>query len=348
MKAIHEESSRALLESADPERPVETGQAVESTEAIEIQKRSLASHAFGVAPGDRIGRHVIVGLLDPGSQAYVFRAVDPELERDVVIKMSAQPRDDPWDTSERLWREGQLLARLDDPRLPRVLDFGFHDDHPYLVLELIRGPTLERAAAWGRICPRRAARLVADAAMAADAAHRQGIVHLDIKPRNIVIDEHGTARLIDFGMARSRFSTGPGRTAGEVAGTIPFMSPEQACDEDVRPESDVFSLGATLYVTLTGRLAYDGTTLGEALERARRCDFDRDALTGAGVPVELAAICLRAMAADWRARFPSAAELAQALESFASRPRRLRRSLVIALTAAAAAITSAAVSIGAW
>ncbi len=129
--------------------------------------------------------------------------------------------------------------------------------------------------------------------------HRRGIIHRDIKPRNILIDEAGEPRLIDFGLARLRhaWSDRPDPTWG---GTLAYMAPEQARLEHDRigPRSDVFGLGAVLYFLLTGQPPFVGETTDEVWDRAKRCEFEKDALRLAKVPRRLGRICLTALAAD--------------------------------------------------
>ena len=201
----------------------------------------------------------------------------------------------------------------------------FHDDRPYLVMEYIRGRTLDQLAREGRLKPRRAAALLAKVAGAAEHAHRQGIFHRDIKPKNILVDESGEPRLIDFGMARlcHAYADDPGQSGG----TFAFMAPEQARIESpeeqqkVGPRSDVFALGAVLYDLLTGEAPFPGRNWRESMDRARRCDFDRKALDDPRVPRDLRGICLKAMAADPADRYPSAEALQKALNRFVDRPK---------------------------
>jgi serine/threonine protein kinase len=180
--------------------------------------------------------------------------------------------------------------------------------------------------------------LVARLARALALVHRKRVIHRDIKPRNILIDEIGEPRLIDFGLARLRSAwTDPSATTW--GGTLAYMAPEQARREHERigPRSDIFGLGAVLYFLLTGRPPFVGETQEEIWDRARRCDFDAGALRAAGVPRRLGRICLKALAADPADRYATAGDLADALESFLRRPRRLALQVGALLVAALAA-----------
>jgi serine/threonine protein kinase len=269
-----------------------------------------------------IGKYLVIGRFPPTGQAEVFRVVHPGLARDLVLKLSLGPLE-PGGRHEII-EEGKILAELKHPHLVRVYDLDFVDDRPYLVMEYIRGRNLDQVAREGLLKPNQAAALLAKVAGAADYAHRHGIIHRDIKPKNILVDEAGEPRLIDFGMARMRhaWSEEPGRPGG----TFAFMAPEQARlespaeQEKVGPRSDVFALGAVLYFLLTGKAPFEGSDWRESWDRARRCDFDRKTLDHPAVPRELRRICLRAMAADPADRFASAGAFQKALERHLRQP----------------------------
>jgi hypothetical protein len=278
----------------------------------------------------------------------VYRVVHAGLGRDLALKYALNPLTDGDPARGLIAEEARVLAGIPDhPGLVRVHDLDLHDGHLYLVMDFVRGRTLAQFARDHRPGPRQSAALVAEAARAVGAAHRCGAVHQDIKPKNILVDERGHARLIDFGIARLRhaWSGGEGEGTGEEGpsgGTPGFMAPEQArgADDQVGPRSDVFGLGAVLYSLLTGRPPFAAADRRAALERAARCDFDRPALRAPGVPRRLARVVLRAMAADPAARHPTAEALADDLEAFLGRPRRV--------AGQAGALLLAAIAAGAW
>ena len=157
-----------------------------------------------------------------GARREVFRVMHPELARELVVKLGRRPiaarreagtRGEAGPTRVALLREGRLLARCDHPNLVRVVDLGVHEGRPYVVMEYVPGLTLQQFAQRRRPGPRQAARLIAELAGAVAYLHAQGIVHQDIKPRNVLIDERGRPRLIDFGLAA-------GSTPGRGTGTI--------------------------------------------------------------------------------------------------------------------------------
>jgi serine/threonine protein kinase len=252
-----------------------------------------------------IGKYLVVGRFSGSGQAEVFRVVHPELRRDLVLKLAKRPIDD--EGRSDVIMEGQRLAELEHTNIVRVHDLDFHEGRPYLVMEYIRGRTLGHYVREEPVSPVRAAALIAELSGAVAFAHHRGIVHQDIKPANVLIDEAGRPRLIDFGLSWQQ-DAWSGSSNGSEGGTFAYMAPEQARVEldRVRPLSDVFALGGLLYFLLTGRGPFEASTQEESWARARRCEFDPSALKKAGVPRRLARICLRAMAADPRSRFQSA------------------------------------------
>jgi hypothetical protein len=231
-----------------------------------------------------------------GGQAEVFRVVDPELGRTLILKLSrAAVRGDQRDR-DAILAEGQLLAEFDHPNIVRIFDVGFHHGRRYLVMEHVYGQNLEQLYETARPTWRQATRLMTAVARVIAFAHRRGIVHGDITPRNILIDQDGRPRMIDFGMARIRDAWQERvKTSG---GTVGFLAPEVARGDSHRSDArcDVFSLGATLYWLLTGVAPFAAPTLEESIDRARRCDFDRDALAQTRAPRRLGRAVLHAMA----------------------------------------------------
>jgi serine/threonine protein kinase len=284
---------------------------------------------------DAIGRYKVVGRLGAGGEAEVYRVVHIKLGNDLVLKLSR--RRVGADNHVGLVEEGRLLVDLEHPNLVRIYDLDFHDDRPFLVMEYVHGRDLQQYASEEPVTPRRAAALVGKLAEVMAVAHRHGITHCDIKPKNVLVDKLGEPRLIDFGMARLRHAWSD-HTERSVGGTIAYMAPEQARLENDRigPRSDIFALGGVLYFLLTGHAPYGGETQQEVWDRARRCDFAAGALRAAKVPRPLQRICLKAMAADPASRYATAEALAKALDSYLRRPLLIAALAVIVLTPAVA------------
>ena len=289
---------------------------------------------------ESIGRYRVVGALDSGGQAAVYRAVHPTLPRDLAIKIAHESGD----IDHRLLRaDAEILCELDHPNLVRVYDLDVHEGHPFVAMEFVRGRNLHQVAEQLPPSPYQAAAWVAEIARALDYVHRRGVVHQDIKPRNIMLDESGRPRLIDFGMARWRH-VWTGRRSGPSGGTLAFMAPEQARGETKRvgEASDIFGLGGVLYFLLTGKSPFGGGTRQEQWRRASQCEFDRNALRAKGLPRRLERIVLKAMAAEPADRYASADQMADALDDFSRRPRRL------ALEAGTLLLAALAVMLWSW
>jgi predicted Ser/Thr protein kinase len=278
-----------------------------------------------------IGRFSIAGRLGAGSQGEVFLSFHPELMIPVVVKWSRNRVPTEAAKREHLVSEGRILAGLEaHSNLLRVYDMGFHEGRPFLVLENVPGRTLEQYTEGKRVGPQRAAELVAALADGVHVAHRHGIVHQDINPRNVLIDSSGQPRLIDFGLAwlRSPWTDPDGQDRPD-GGTPRYLSPEQADPRigSIGPATDVFGLGALLYFLLTGRPLYDGATFRATLSQASRAAYNATALEEAGVPKPLAAVCSKALAREPQARFATSEELSAALRAASRRP--LRRKVVM-------------------
>ena len=294
-----------------------------------------------------IGKYRIVQALDQGGQAQVYRGVHPALGKDVVIKLATSSASFSAAEQDRLVAEGRILADLEHPNLARIYDLDFHEGRPFLVMEYLRGRTLDQYAHQQSPTPRRAAGLVAEVARALAVAHLRGVVHRDIKPRNILVCEDDHPRLIDFGLAQVQHAwTDNVEAPGSISGTVQYMAPEQARGEadQVDRRSDIFALGAVLYFLVTGEPPFSGKTVSEILVKAQRCAWDSSRLDAAGIPRRLRAICRRAMAAQPADRYARVEDMAADLEAVA-RPARLPAALAIALIAL---ITAVVLATGSW
>jgi len=322
-------------DATDPHETVDH-QPADPTDITAPQSVSTAEAPPPQSPA-RIGKYLVVGELDDGGQATVYRVVHPGTGQDLALKL-AKKRMALGDTDLDLSSsEARILGELDHPGLVRVVDLDIHDGRMFLAMEYVRGRSLQQYVKDRPVDTREAARLVIQVASAAEAVHRRGIVHQDIKPKNILVDESGRARLIDFGMARWRHAWSLTED-GPSGGTPEFMAPEQAHGQDDRigPRTDVFALGAVLYFLLTGQAPFQADRRLEALDLARRNDFDRAALKKAGVPRRLERIVLKAMATDPANRQASAESLARNLVAYLRRPVLVASSAVLLLIPALA------------
>ena len=264
-----------------------------------------------------LGKYQLLDRVGVGSFGTVYKARDPELDRMVAIKL---PRSGNWavqEDIERFLREARSVARLTHPSIIPVYEIGRSEHTLYLVSEFVRGTTLAELLSLRRPVPRESAQLVATIADALDYAHRMGVVHRDVKPANIMLDDRGTPRLMDFGLARCDTADVTMTIDGQVLGTPAYMSPEQARGESrkVDGRSDVYSLGVILYHLLTGELPFRGTTqmlLRQVLHDEPRRPRSLSHL----VPRDLETICLQAMAKEASRRYATARELADDLRRF--------------------------------
>jgi eukaryotic-like serine/threonine-protein kinase len=208
------------------------------------------------------GRYLLQERIARGGSADVWRARDEELHRPVAVKL-LHPHLVPDETARRrLAAEGRLAASLTHPGIVQVYAVLPDGEAPALVMELIDGESLDvRLARDGAVAPRVAASIGADVAEALAEAHRQGIIHRDVKPSNILIDPEGRAHLGDFGIAHSLAPDIERLTLmGTVVGTLAYIAPEQLAGGEVGPRTDLYGLGAVLFEMLTGHPPFDATS----------------------------------------------------------------------------------------
>jgi serine/threonine-protein kinase len=204
------------------------------------------------------GRYRLDAQVGHGGMSTVYRAFDTVLERQVAIKLMHREMSSDSDQLERFRREARAVAQLNHPHIVGVIDAGEDDGTPYIVFEYVEGETLkDRIRRLGRLPVPEAVAYTIEIARALAAAHERHIVHRDVKPQNVLIDEEGTAKVTDFGIARTM--TEEGLTAdGRVLGTTDYVSPEQALGHDVGPQSDLYSLGIVMFEMLTGDVPFSG------------------------------------------------------------------------------------------
>src|SRR6059058_3629500 len=204
------------------------------------------------------GRYRLEARIGAGGMSTVYRALDETLERRVAIKLLNREVATESDQLERFRREARAVAQLSHPNVVGVIDAGEDDGRPYIVFECVDGETLkERIRRQGRLPIPEAVAYTIEIARALGVAHSQHIIHRDVKPQNVLIDEEGSAKVTDFGIARTLDEEG--LTAdGRVLGTTDYVSPEQALGQHVTGQSDLYSLGIVLYEMLTGEVPFKG------------------------------------------------------------------------------------------
>ncbi len=197
------------------------------------------------------GRYELRGIIGEGSFGRVYRGRDRRLARPVAVKVIKPWWADDGASIERFQGEAQLLARVNDPGIVQIYDFGHTPDGPYYVAELVEGESLEERLRRGPLAPAEAARIAEQLCGALGSAHAQGVVHCDVKPANVLLDRDGRVKVGDFGVARFG-ETNPSESSALFGGTPRYMSPEQARGRQLTPASDVYSAGVVLYEMLAG------------------------------------------------------------------------------------------------
>jgi eukaryotic-like serine/threonine-protein kinase len=271
------------------------------------------------AAGDHVGPYVVVSLLGAGGMGEVFLAEDSRLHRRVALKIlpSSLAADDT--ARKRLLREALSAATLDHPNICTVYEAGEADGQAFIAMQYIEGETLAPRLARGPVPLDTTLAIATQVSQALAEAHRHGIVHRDIKPQNIMIARSGQAKVLDFGLAKTVTldeSDAKTRTllteAGVVAGTVAYMSPEQARGEPLDERSDVFSFGTVLYEAVTGRHPFSG---GSSAETTAQILMRDPASIDSKVPSELRRIVQKCLEKDRERRYQTARDLAIDLEA---------------------------------
>jgi eukaryotic-like serine/threonine-protein kinase len=260
------------------------------------------------------GRYRLDAQIGFGGMSTVYRAFDTVLERPVAIKIMHREMSGDSDQLERFRREARSVAQLNHPHIVTVIDAGEDDRTPYIVFEYVQGETLkERIRRYGRLDIPEALAYAVEISRALGAAHERGIVHRDIKPQNVLIDSEGSAKVTDFGIARSLADEG--LTAdGRVLGTTDYVSPEQALGHPVTGQSDIYSLGIVLFEMLTGDVPFKGENQVAVAMRHVREELPDVQMLRPEASAALAAVVDRATAKDLKRRYLDASSLVADLE----------------------------------
>ncbi|TAK13339.1 MAG: serine/threonine protein kinase, partial [Acidobacteria bacterium] len=219
-------------------------------------------------PGTKLGPYEVVAPLGKGGMGEVYRARDPRLGREVAIKLIAGALANDPGTRDRFFTEMRAVAALAHPNILSIFDIGEDNGVRYAVMELVTGYTLGDALGAGRLPLDLALDIASQIAAALAAAHARGVIHLDLKPVNVMVLDDGRVKLLDFGLARmdQPVDLDPGVTRlgpeNAIAGTPGYFSPEQARGLQIDHRSDLFSFGVVLYELVTGRRAFPSANFG--------------------------------------------------------------------------------------
>ncbi len=277
------------------------------------QHAASVSTTVGTTLADRYRLDARIGT---GGMSTVWRAFDAVLERPVAIKLMHREVAAAEGQLERFRREARAVASLNHPHIVPVIDTGYDRGGgvPFIVFAYVEGETLkERIRRLGRLAVPEAIAYAIEIARALGAAHERGIVHRDVKPQNVLVDEEGSAKVTDFGIARTLDQQG--LTAdGRVLGTTDYVSPEQALGHPVTGQSDLYSLGVVLFEMLTGDVPFRGENQVAVAMKHVRDELPDLQHRRAGVSSALAAVLDRATAKDLARRHPTARALIADLE----------------------------------
>ena len=284
-------------------------------------------------PSAVAGRYELGDRLGAGGMSTVFKAQDTVLERPVAVKLLAEhlAQDDAF--VARFRREALAVAKLIHPNIVQVYDTGVDQGRHYIVMEYVEGRSgAQLLQTRGRVGPEASVEIGVQACAGLEYAHRQGIIHRDVKPGNLMViggpaGRRGiaaspqdpptgemTVKLTDFGIARAAEQTRLTQV-GSVVGTAAYLAPEQARGEEATPASDVYALGVVIYQLLTGRLPWEGTTLAELAIRRENEQPLAPSSYDSEVPETLSTAVLRSLEGDPALRYTTARELATALRS---------------------------------
>ena len=269
-------------------------------------------------PEGFVGPYQLLGPLGAGGMGEVYRALDPRIGRQVALKLLPEALANDPDRRRRFEQEARLTASLNHPNVMAIYDVGLDQHPPYIVAELVEGEPLRTLIYAGPMPVRKTVDIAAQIASGLAAAHDLGIVHRDLKPENIIVTSEGTAKILDFGIARaeSKTSSGDGtktmaNTAlGAVVGTAGYMSPQQARGEELDPRSDQFSLGLLIYEMLSGKPAFERPSAVQTMSAI--IDEEPPPLERT-IPTQLRWILQRCLAKEPAGRYESTRDLARDL-----------------------------------
>ncbi|MEM1067735.1 MAG: protein kinase [Planctomycetota bacterium] len=270
------------------------------------------AEALRLDPGDRLlGRYEVVAAIGRGGMGEVYQCSDLKLEREVAVKVQRLVIENAPDMRDRFLREIRSVAGLSHPNIVTLHDFATDGDLSFAVMEFVRGKSLAQWNSLDRDVTE-VLFLARDIASGLAAAHANLLMHRDIKPANIMVSEDGTAKILDFGLARQT-SSNPANditgAEGQVQGTAPYMSPEQASGETLSCATDVFSFGTMLFDMFTGENPFRGDNLLDSIRRVSEASRIHESLErGSRIPSAVAGLISAMQRRDPQQR-PSAAEL---------------------------------------
>jgi len=287
----------------------------------------IGSERSTLSPGSRFGSYEILQRLGAGGMGEVYRARDTRLERELAIKTLSPSLCSHSEALSRFDREARSACALNHPNIVTIYELGQVNGTHYIAMELVQGETVRALLASGPIPFRKSVAIAAQVADGLARAHESGIVHRDLKPENLMVSGDGTAKVLDFGLAKllrlepadSSNTTTTITEHGTVMGTVGYMSPEQATGGDVDFRSDQFSFGSVLYEMVTGSPAFRKKTHAETLAAILRDEPERLRAKMLQAPAPFVWIVERCLAKDPKQRYGSTRDLARDLAAVRDR-----------------------------
>ncbi len=259
------------------------------------------------------GRYRVISRLGSGGMADVYLAEDQLLGRQLAVKVLHHHFAEDQEFVERFRREASSAAALSHPNIVAIFDRGEWNGTYYIAMEYVAGRSLKTVVhEQGALDPAAAIDIVTQILRAARFAHKRGVIHRDLKPHNVILDEEGRARVTDFGIAKAGASDMT--LTGSIMGTAQYLSPEQAQGQTVSGRSDLYAVGIILYELLTGSVPFDGETAVAIAFKQVSAEPRAPSERQPGVPAALDAVVLRALAKDPAQRFADAEEFIAALQ----------------------------------
>jgi tRNA A-37 threonylcarbamoyl transferase component Bud32 len=269
----------------------------------------------GAGQTRRFGNYEILEEVAHGGMGVVYKARQTNPDRIVAVKMVLAGRFASTNDIQRFRAEAEATGKLNHPNIVPIYETGEHDGLLFFSMPLIDGGTLAQALAQRRFKPQEAIELLVPIARAVHYAHQRGILHRDLKPGNILLDENGLPHVTDFGLAKWMDLDSSITATGMVLGSPSYMAPEQASGKpDISTATDVYGLGAILYELLSGTPPHRGATSLDTILQVRDCEPKPLRRANSSIPSELEAICVKALEKKPDQRYPSAEELASDLE----------------------------------
>jgi serine/threonine-protein kinase len=269
--------------------------------------------------GTPFGRYSLIELLGRGGMGEVWRAHDTDTDRIVAIKVLPANFSDDEDFKRRFRREAHAAARLNTPHVVPIHTYGEIDGRLYVDMRLIEGSDLQAVLADGPLEAARAIRIIGQVALALNAAHKVGLLHRDVKPSNILLDENDFAYLIDFGIARAADETRLTKS-GNTIGTFAYIAPERLGTGTEDARADIYSLACVLYECLTGHPPFDEATMAHLVAAHLNTPPPKPSTTQPDVPAQIDPIIATGMAKDPDNRYATTVELADAAHNAITTP----------------------------